>query len=367
MKGQWLGSYTGSLDGKLMVNIDKAGDIYKAVAYVNPNDSNFPTSVAYLDIGSDNAEQNTKAIIYPVDPSSGFQSSWEQIKHLYSSDIVHSNEADVSIKLQGGALHIDSKSDVGVELSSVLTQPSEQDESKIVGEKLSWSEFKEHIFPFTNSQFLFRGQRSPWKLRTSFHRNERYRVSEFVNKDVKQLHKRLSAITSHYFDLGVPDQNGSFFNLLQHHGYPTPLLDWSFSPYVAAFFAFRNLPQNYNKEGYVRVYIFDNESWQSTYQQIQNIDPPFPHLSVMEFISIDNPRLVPQQGVTTVTNVVDIEEFILEKARGDSKNYLTAIDILANERETVMQELRFMGISAGSMFPSIDGVCEELRELNFGH
>jgi hypothetical protein len=47
-------------------------------------------------------------------------------------------------------------------------------------------------------------------------------------------------------------------------------------------------------------------------------------------------------------------------------NYMTVIwDATANEREKAMRDLRFMGITAGSMFPSIDGVCEELRELNF--
>ena len=27
---------------------------------------------------------------------------------------------------------------------------------------------------------------------------------------------------------------------LRHHGFPSPLIDWSYSPYVAAFFAFRD-------------------------------------------------------------------------------------------------------------------------------
>ena len=46
-------------------------------------------------------------------------------------------------------------------------------------------------------------------------------------------------------------------------------------------------------------------------------------------------------------------------------SFIEAIDIPANEREAVMQDLRYMGITAGSMFPGIDGVCEELLERNF--
>ncbi len=90
-----------------------------------------------------------------------------------------------------------------------------------------------------------------------------------------------------------------------------------------------------------------------------------PHLSVMEFVAIDNPRLVPQQSVTTVTNLQDIEAYIISKEVETGARFLRAIDIPAKEREMAMRDLRFMGITAGSMFPGVEGVCEELLECNF--
>lgn len=85
----------------------------------------------------------------------------------------------------------------------------------------------------------------------------------------------------------------------------------------------------------------------------------------MEFIAINNPRLVPQQAISTVSNIDDIEAYILERECETKVKFLEAIDIPANEREKAMMDLRFMGITAGSMFPGIVGVCEELRERNF--
>jgi len=365
MKGQWIGSYSGSVDGKIMVNIDETTNCYQVVAYIRPDDSKLPISVAHIETKDKSLEQTLTAYINPVDPQTGFQSDWEKVKGSFNDDIVHSDTSEVELKLEDNKLHISSVSNVGVELICTLVKSNGTDKSKIAGESKSWVEFKELISDMQSSKYLYRGQKEPWRLRTTFHRGERYRMSEFTGKDVKQLHQRLSAITKHYFDLSVPDQNGAFFNLLQHHGYPTPLLDWSYSPYVSAFFAFRSWPLGYVGKGDIRIYIFDNEGWQSKYDQIQSLDPPYPHLSVMEFISIDNPRLVPQQAITTVTNIDDIEAYILEKQEADGIQYIRAIDIPANEREVAMRELRFMGITAGSMFPSIDGVCEEFRERNF--
>ncbi|QFU22895.1 FRG domain-containing protein [Shewanella eurypsychrophilus] len=365
MKGQWIGVYTGSVDGKLMINVDETSTCYEAVTYIYPHNKDIPSSVAYLKTRDKSLEQELEANVVPIDPITGFPGQWKDIKKHYSDDIVHSDTSHIKLKLIGNKLNITSISDIGVELSSELEMPTKTDESKVIGQRMSWSEFKSHISDLTDSQYLYRGQKKDWRLRTTFHRGERYRISEFTRADVKQLHKRLSAITSHYFDLTVPEQNGAFFNLLQHHGYPTPLLDWSYSPYVAAFFAFRGWPINYSGEENVRIYLFNNKAWLDKYPQIQNIDPPYPHLSVMEFIAIDNPRLVPQQAITTVTNLDDIEAYILDKQEKDGIEYIKAIDISAKEREIAMSDLRFMGITAGSMFPSIDGVCEELRERNF--
>lgn len=365
MKGQWIGKYSGDVDGNVMVNVDESEDHYEAVAYVTPHAKEIPGSIVYISTPNKSDEQTAIADTRPIHPSTGFPTTWNEIKDLYGEGVSHSTEAQVSLKLNNNKLIINALSDIGVTFYANLEKTSGNGQSKIPGKKMSWAKFKKYISEMPKSGYLFRGQQEAWRLCTSFHRHGRYRISEFTNKDVKQLHRKLSAITSHFFDLSIPDQNGAFFNLLQHHGYPTPLLDWSHSPYVAAFFAFRDVQINCRRGKPVRIYIFNNQDWQNTYPQIANLDPPHPHLSVMEFIAIGNPRAVPQQAVTTVTNLNDIERYIIEKENETGIQFLEAIDIPASSRETAMRDLRFMGITAGSMFPGIDGVCEELRERNF--
>lgn len=365
MKGQWIGRYDGDVEGRLMINIDEMKGHYESVAYINPDDTKNLSTVAYLVTEDKAPEQQAVAYLNPVHPRTGFQCRWDEIKDLFPDGTVHSTKATVSLKINNNELTVDAVSEIGTKLKSTLARAADNEQSKIEGRIMSWDDYKTHISELSNLNYLFRGQEKPWRLRTSFHRKGRYRINKFIEKDIKKLHQRLSAKTPHFFDLTVPDQNGAFFNLVQHHGYPTPLLDWSYSPYVAAFFAFRSWQKNYDGDECVRIYLFNNEAWIKRFPQIQNLDPPFPHLSVMEFIAIDNERLVPQQAVTTVTNIDDIEAYILERETETNEQYLQAIDIRAKERDKVMRELSYMGITAGSMFPGLDGVCEELRESNF--
>ncbi|MDT3778261.1 hypothetical protein PJI16_11905 [Nitrospira sp. MA-1] len=110
--------------------------------------------------------------------------------------------------------------------------------------------------------------------------------------------------------------------------------------------------------------VFDQLQWKSDWPQLVMLATAVPHVSIGEFLAIENERMIPQQAASTVTNVDDIESYIKLK-ESPGKTYLSAIDLPASERDKVVQELRFMGITAGSLFPGLDGACEELKDRNF--
>ncbi|MCP4637596.1 MAG: hypothetical protein GY848_14105 [Methyloversatilis sp.] len=93
MRGQWLGSYSGSTDGAVMINIDEVDDHFEGVAYLNPSTTDIPASVAFLSTANKGEEQDAKAYIFPIDPRTGFRGDWEQIKGLYGEGVAHSSEA----------------------------------------------------------------------------------------------------------------------------------------------------------------------------------------------------------------------------------------------------------------------------------
>jgi hypothetical protein len=109
----------------------------------------------------------------------------------------------------------------------------------------------------------------------------------------------------------------------------------------------------------VRIFVLD-ERWRRDVNQLVVLDRAFPHLSIAEFIAIENERMIPQQSVSAVTNVDDIETYIREMEMTNSKSYLSAIDLPICERGEIFCELGYMGLTAGSLFPGLDGSCEEL-------
>ncbi len=187
--------------------------------------------------------------------------------------------------------------------------------------------------------------------------------------DIPTLHRHLSARTRHVFDLADPIQNAAFFHLVQHHGYPTPLLDWTYSPFVAAYFAYQRVKSSEaagaSDDHKVRVLLFDKFQWCVDWQQWLSVSVRWEHFSIVEPAAIGNERLVPQQALSSFTTVDDIETYIRGKETAKQTQYLQAIDLPLRERDHVIRELRMMGITAASLFPGLDGACEDLRDRFF--
>ena len=368
MNGQWIGPYTGSSDGQLVVNIDERQDCYEGVAYLNESNLQIPTTIAHFKTKNKDAEfQCDTDLILSFDPTSANAVPWETVKKAYPDNISVSKRATVNGSLTDSTLKLSWTTDIPQVHGTALLPRSEADKpSKLPTEEKDWHGFKQYVSSIETRKFLFRGQNRPWRLRTSFHRAGRTYLERFLRDDVPGLYRHLSARTKHVFNLAIPEQNGAFYNLVQHHGYPTPLLDWTYSPYVAAFFAYRGITNEASESALptdkVRVIVFDQAEWR-TWTQLSHLVMPGLHVSIQEFLAIENERMIPQQAASTITNVDDIESYITTKSK--STEYLSAIDLPVSDRGKVMRELGYMGITAGALFPGLDGACEELKERNF--
>jgi hypothetical protein len=202
-------------------------------------------------------------------------------------------------------------------------------------------------------------------LRSSFHRTNRSDIIRLREVDIPVLHRSISAKTKHLFELRDGVQNGAFWNLIQHHGYPTPLLDWTYSPFVAAFFAFRKATTSAESKEKVRIFVFNKQAWTDEFPQWEHLTVALPHLSILEPLAIENPRAVPQQALCTVTNVDDIENYVQKLEAQTRHKFLEVFDLPLNEGRKILQDLKLMGVSAATLFPGIDGTCEEMRFAHF--
>ncbi|HEU5071099.1 MAG TPA: FRG domain-containing protein [Verrucomicrobiae bacterium] len=242
------------------------------------------------------------------------------------------------------------------------SEPSQPDKIQ------SWEEFKRFAAELIKGRgkYIFRGQASSnHRLKTSFHRENRYDLLRYNEEDCKRLEQHINATSFRQYNRSNPADFGALLSLAQHHGFPTPLLDWSWSPYVAAYFALSSRLKTEPASDNHRIYVLDATAWKNDTAQALHFADPRPVITVEEFPAHNNPRHLPQQSVHAFSNVEDIEGWIRFRERINKRQYLTIIDIPRLEREFAMRDLAYMGVTAASLFPGLDGVCRSLKEQFF--
>jgi hypothetical protein len=244
----------------------------------------------------------------------------------------------------------------------------------------SWREFKADLYARIESiqatalggpvsvdpkKFVFRGQgcRS-WGLETSFDR----RYKALVGAGTLDIDQEYNDMFGRFFEdcgyYGVQDDvpnslSGKPQDFLeekgQHYGLPTRLLDWSSSPYVAAFFSFADERQCVSK--FVSVWALD-------VQETQRCLKP-QDLAIIKNPSSNNPRMRMQLGLFTrnVSNLVALEDLfkIANRRFRVTPRYplLFRFDIPVADSATAISDLEQMGIDFVKLFPGIEGLCKQ--------
>tara|TARA_R110002096_G_scaffold238532_2_gene430011 strand:- start:887 stop:1987 length:1101 start_codon:yes stop_codon:yes gene_type:complete len=362
LAGQWIGQLSGSNNGSAIADIDDNGTVFRGSACFFDDDASLPGTVATFETRDLSDSQTVEARISPINRM-GDVLNISELPIQYPNTM-HGVRADLVLRVVDGKLHIESKTDIGSIISGILSpstslQPSTIEVVQKVG---TWREFRDEVLGLEFGRYIFRGQRDQKRLRTTFHRTNRSDLITYRDEDIPTLLHHVNATTQAKFSTDIPSDTGALLNLVRHHGYPTPILDWSKSPFVAAYFSYAKAKEGVEK---VRIFRFDRKEWVRQVPQQYKIAFLQPHFSVAELPVINNVRALPQQAVATFTNVDDVEQHIQLYENHYSSSYIVAYDLPASDRDSALHDLTMMGISAASLFPGLDGVCETIRQQRF--
>ena len=226
----------------------------------------------------------------------------------------------------------------------------------------NWTDFKsgvlESLFgddPIERGRFLFRGQRSPeWDLSSTFDRSfldikgrERNKIERELLQHFRQECEAESKLKH------LVEEEISTLALAQHYGLPTRLLDWSESPYAAAFFAyqhavsaFQGTIETFRPDETVAVWALDSDHyiWSET-QGVQIVSSP----------TWENARMRNQSGKFTLSKTPfrSLQEYVASFADADEALHLFLIP--SEDAQLAMADLDLMGINHASLFIDLRG------------
>lgn len=214
----------------------------------------------------------------------------------------------------------------------------------------SWKYFHDFLQEslMQTKNYIYRGQEDDsWKLEPTLVRqcriNSHNKFDAIKEEHLANFKFAVRGRASNLRDI-INDED-ELWALGQHHGLSTPLLDFTYSPYVAAYFAFCKT----NTTSKYRVIYAVSQF--SVEHQLKD------DLELYKPISDHNIRLLSQGGLfVKFKNENDIET-ILKKGfeATEAKIKLYIIKIPNKDRELCLKSLNSMNINHNSLFPDLYG------------
>ena len=193
----------------------------------------------------------------------------------------------------------------------------------------------------------------------------------------------------HHYTARIPEENNviEWLALMRHYGAPSRLLDWTYSFYVAVFFALEHANQEcavWALEKYSlkknREYKIPDQIWEvlsqdddvedcTTWKKVFKRSKPVPFVYPVTPLKL-NERIVIQQGDFLCQGDISktFEENLAavlpnKKEKKDCGLFKYKINFNAEEYKEALLNLHRMNINRASLFPGLGGFAQSLKTL----
>lgn len=238
----------------------------------------------------------------------------------------------------------------------------------------SWSEFND--WNASRDGWAFRGEHDAnWPLVSSLARRlMQMRVPRELWREREERALRVFRRKAHVYlpDRTVLEDTLRCLAMMQHHGAPTRLLDFTKSPYVAAFFALESAL------GDSAVYALNTPALAGLAPSLDGtltrdaIDPRLPGNFERHFSGGAQPllwfgepsemdrRLVAQSGLLVVPGLLDRPLDTLLAAYDSRTPLIEKIVLVHSMRTEAMHALYRMNVTQATLFPDLDGLARSI-------